>query len=260
MALVRRFDEAAKITVFFVGLAALLFCGRADLEPTVFDVTKYGATGDGQSESAQAFIQAWNAACRANGGAKVLIPPGTYLSGEVFFVGPCNCAKPITVEVQGSVLAQTDLSEYPNGQWFSFEDVDGLVVTGAGTFNGQGEASWHYDSCGRQAVCNSPLPPSIGFSNVSNAILEGVKLVNSKGINIRVTGSHNLTIQNLNITAPSTSPNTDGVHISNSDHIIVSGCNIATGDDCISKGEGATNVVISTNRCNPGFGAPLAKH
>lgn len=53
MALVRRFDEVAKITVFFVGLATLLFCGRADLGPTVFDVTKYGATGDGESENAQ---------------------------------------------------------------------------------------------------------------------------------------------------------------------------------------------------------------
>lgn len=109
--------------------------------------------------SMQAFIQAWNAACQSNGAAKVLIPPGTYLSGEVFFVGPCNCPKPIIVEVQGTVLAQTDLSEYPNGQWFSVADVDSLVVTGAGTFNGQGEASWQYDSCGRQTVCNSPLPP-----------------------------------------------------------------------------------------------------
>ncbi|KAF7154022.1 hypothetical protein RHSIM_Rhsim01G0287100 [Rhododendron simsii] len=260
MALVRRFDEVAKITVFFVGLATLLFCGRADLGPTVFDVTKYGATGDGESENAQAFIQAWNAACQSNGAAKVVIPPGTYLSGEVFFVGPCNCPKPIIVEVQGTVLAQTDLSEYPNGQWFSVADVDGLVVTGAGTFDGQGEASWQYDSCGRQTVCNSPLPPSIGFLNVNNTILEGVKLVNSKGINIKVSDSHNLTFQNLDITAPPKSPNTDGIHISNSDQITVKSCNIATGDDCISKGEGATNIVISAGRCTPGLGAGPLLH
>lgn len=107
----------------------------------------------------QAFIQAWNAACKSNGAAKVVIPPGTYMSGEVFFDGPCICSKPITVEVQGTILAQTDLSEYPNGQWFSIEDVDGVVVTGGGTFNGRGEASWQYDNCGHETVCNSPLPP-----------------------------------------------------------------------------------------------------
>lgn len=101
---------------------------------------------------------------------------------------------------------------------------------------------------------------SIGFLNVSNTILEGVKLVNSKGINIKVSDSHNLTFQNLDITAPSNSPNTDGILISNSDQITVKSCNIATGDDCISKGKGATNIVISAGRCTPGLGAGPLLH
>ncbi|KAH7862916.1 hypothetical protein Vadar_011078 [Vaccinium darrowii] len=259
MALVRRFDELFKI-VFCVGLAALLTCGSADLGPTVFDVTKYGAIGDGESDCALAFIQAWNAACKSNGAAKVVIPPGTYMSGEVFFDGPCICSKPITVEVQGTILAQTDLSEYPNGQWFSIEDVDGVVVTGGGTFDGRGEASWQYDNCGHETVCNSPLPPSIGFMNVNNSVIQGIQLVNSKGINIKVTESHNLTLQNLNITAPPNSPNTDGIQISKSDHITVTSCHIATGDDCISEGEGVTNILIAANTCSPGLGARPLLH
>ena len=107
----------------------------------------------------QAFIQAFNAACKSNGAAKVLIPPGTYMSGEVFFQGPCTAPAPITVEVQGTVLAQTDLSEYVNGQWFAIQNIDGLVLEGGGTFDGRGNESWRYNDCGGQAACNSLLPP-----------------------------------------------------------------------------------------------------
>ena len=107
----------------------------------------------------QAFIQAFNAACKSNGAAKVVIPPGTYMSGEVFFQGPCTGPAPITVEVQGTVLAQTDLSEYVNGQWFAIQNIDGLVLEGGGTFDGRGNESWQYDDCGGKAACNSRLPP-----------------------------------------------------------------------------------------------------
>ncbi|GFZ04571.1 pectin lyase-like superfamily protein [Actinidia rufa] len=237
--------------VFFLGLA-LLSCGAegacrglVDNGATVFDVTKYGAVADGEQECAQAFIQAFNAACKSNGAAKVVIPPGTYMSGEVFFQGPCTAPAPITVEVQGTVLAQTDLSEYVNGQWFAIQNIDGLVLEGGGTFNGRGNESWRYNDCGGQVACDSLLPPSLVFNKVNNSLLQGINIVNSKGFHMKICESYNFTAQGLNITAPWDSPNTDGIHISRSDLVTISNTTIRTGDDCISIGEGSTNSCVS---------------
>ncbi|KAF8369349.1 hypothetical protein HHK36_032633 [Tetracentron sinense] len=34
----------------------------------------------------------------------------------------------------GTVIAPTDVSEFPSPEWFSFEKLDGLIVTGGGNF------------------------------------------------------------------------------------------------------------------------------
>ncbi|KAL6978359.1 galacturonan 1,4-alpha-galacturonidase [Sarracenia purpurea var. burkii] len=198
----------------------------------------------------QAFIQAWNAACHSKGAAKVVIPAaaGSYLSGEVLFTGPCSCAKPLTVEVQGNLLAETDLSEYPNGQWFTVQNVDGLQITGGGTFDGQGQTAWQYNSCGHQAICESPLPPSMVFDGVNNSAIQGINLVNSKGTHLKIRGSHNITFQNLNITAAAGSP-TEGIHIAQSDLVTISSSAIKASEGCISKGDGVRDIAISALHC-----------
>lgn len=94
----------------------------------------------------QAFIKTWVAACRGDykGPTKVVIPKGTFLTGPVIFQGPCTSSnEPIIVEVHGNVKASTDLSEYSSPEWFTFEMVDGLIVTGDGVFDGQGQSTWN---------------------------------------------------------------------------------------------------------------------
>lgn len=61
--------------------------------------------------------------------------------------------------MQGTILAQTDLTLYSNGVWFTVENFDGLVMRGGGTFNGQGEQAWAKDSCGNKANCENRLAP-----------------------------------------------------------------------------------------------------
>ncbi|KAI8522642.1 hypothetical protein RHMOL_Rhmol13G0012000 [Rhododendron molle] len=257
MGLLKRFEVNA---LFFVGLALLLSCGAKGARrglvnnvPAVFDVTKFGAIADGETECAQAFIQTFNAACASTGPSTVLIPPGTYLSGEVFFQGPCS-SSPITVEMQGTIMAQTDLTLYSNGVWFTVENFDGLVMRGGGTFNGQGEQAWPKDSCGNKATCNNNLAPSLVFQNMNNSLLQDINLVNSKGFHMKIGHCNSFTACNLNIVAPGESPNTDGIHISESDHVTITDSTIGTGDDCISIGEGSSNINISRITCGPGHG------
>lgn len=100
----------------------------------------------------QAFMQTWVAACKYNGNVRVLIPPGVFKLGPVTFAGPCN-AKLIVVQVAGTVKADSDISLYESPEWFSFEDIDNIVVTGRGTFDGQGNEAWQYNDCKTNSDC-----------------------------------------------------------------------------------------------------------
>lgn len=113
----------------------------------------------------QAFRAAWMAACKnSTTPATLLIPEGTFVSGQTLFAGPCISPKPITVEVIGTVKATTDLSEYYSPEWFTFLSIDGLVLKGGGIFDGQGAISWPFNDCKKnKGNCVSLPSVSIPF-------------------------------------------------------------------------------------------------
>ncbi|KAI9082592.1 hypothetical protein K1719_035461 [Acacia pycnantha] len=222
---------------------------------TVFDVKTFGAKADNKTDNAMAFIHAWIAACKnSTTPSKVLIPAGVFVAGPTIFEGPCTSPKPVTVEVLGTVVSTVDPSDFVSPEWFSFEHVDGLVITGNGIFDGQGPAFWPYNDCkGKSSTCVS-LPSSLKFNMMSNVIVDGISSVNSKQFHFHIHESKNFTARRLTITAPGNSPNTDGIHIGSSNVVTVSDSVIGTGDDCISIGEGSTNVTIFNVTCGPGHG------
>ncbi|KAJ7972999.1 Pectin lyase-like superfamily protein [Quillaja saponaria] len=264
-----RMLEGRAITVTFLGLA-LLSCmavgasrghfhvggarrGLADTGPAVVDVTTFGAKADDKTDNVEAFMQGWIAACRnASGPSKLVIPQGTFVVGPMVFQGPCS-QQPMIVEVHGTVKATTDVSEYTSAEWISFEGVDGLVLTGRGIFDGQGSSVWAYNDCKNNVKC-APLPASLKFTKVTNAIVEGITSLNSKQFHIHLIGCNNFTANNINITAPGDSPNTDGIHTSGSSLVNIINSVIGTGDDCVSIGQGSTQITITNVTCGPGHG------
>ncbi|CAI0464404.1 unnamed protein product [Linum tenue] len=142
------------------------------------------------------------------------------MSSPVIFQGPCLSTQPVIVEVKGTILANEDLSAYDEDFWFLFEKINGVILTGGGTFDGRGASA-------------------------------------CKFFHFHVTDSSNFTAYNLRITAPCDSPNTDGMHISSTCGVQVSNSVIATGDDCISVGPGVTNANIFGITCGPGHGISI---
>ncbi|XP_049358883.1 polygalacturonase-like [Solanum verrucosum] len=63
-----------------------------------------------------------------------------------------------------------------------------------------------------------------------------------------------LTFLQFNVSAPASSPNTNGIHISRSSSVNVTDSNFATGDDCISIGDETEQLYITKVTCGPGHG------
>lgn len=67
------------------------------------------------------------------------------------------------------------------------------------------------------------------FSNCVNVTLKSLLFRNSAQVHVLVMGSHNVYIDNVKITSPEASPNTDGVHITSSSAVSITHSDIATG-------------------------------
>lgn len=168
----------------------------------------------------------------------------------------------MVVQISGTVVAVSDVSMYPSPEWLTFTDIDGLVILGGGTVNGQGEKIWKYNDCADNSNC-ARLSSSIVLQNVTNGSIRRITSLNPMGFHFFVTDSKKIRLQRLNIKAPADSPNTDGVHISDSDEVSISRSVISTGDDCVGILQGSTRIQINKVHCGPGHGisiGSLGKH
>ncbi|KAJ4958940.1 hypothetical protein NE237_026051 [Protea cynaroides] len=230
--------------------ALFLLAGVA--EATVFDVKNYSAKADGKTDIRKAVISAWNDACASVQPSTVLISKGTYLLGPVVLKGPCKTPS-IEFQVQGLVQAPPDPAAFKTDGWIVFQYINGLTVSGGGTFDGQGQKAWTINNCGTNPNCRI-LPVSLRFNFVNNTMIQDITSLNSKNFHINIFQCYDLTLKNLNITAPGDSANTDGIHMGDSARIRVTDILIATGDDCISIGPGTRNLNVSRVICGPGHG------
>ncbi|EER88642.1 hypothetical protein BDA96_10G248400 [Sorghum bicolor] len=218
-----------------------------------FDISKLGASGDGKKDSTKAVQEAWTSACGGTGKQTILIPKGDYLVGPLNFTGPCK--GDVTIQVDGNLLATTDLSQY-KGNWIEILRVDNLVITGKGKLDGQGPAVWSKNSCAKKYDCKI-LPNSLVLDYVNNGEVSGITLLNAKFFHMNVFQCKDMLIKDVTVTAPGDSPNTDGIHMGDSSGVTIENTVIGVGDDCISIGPGTTKVNITGVTCGPGHGISI---
>ncbi|ONI34385.1 hypothetical protein PRUPE_1G479800 [Prunus persica] len=85
-----------------------------------------------------------------------------------------------------------------------------------------------------QGVGTCYRPRALQLHNCPNLQLRGLTHVNSSKGHIGISYSQNVTLSHLNISAPESSPNTDGIDLYSATNVSIHQSTITTGDDCIA--------------------------
>jgi polygalacturonase len=232
-----------------------------------FPVTDFGATvsvaGNGTTDCTAAFRAAITA-CSRSGGGHVIVPPGTFLTGAIHLLSDVD----LHLEKGSEIRFSQDPNAYLPAVFTRWQGIElmnyspfiysygqrNIAVTGAGTLNGQADAThwWNWKSLETpdfnaletMANDNVPVsqrvfgaghhlpPPMIQPFASENVLLEGVTVINSPFWHLNPNLCNNVTVSGLTIS--STGPNTDGCDPESCDGVVIENVTFDTGDDCIA--------------------------
>jgi polygalacturonase len=195
----------------------------------IFTITDYGAVGNGKTLNTAAIQKAIDAAAKAGGGT-VVIPPGKFLSG------PFDLASGINLELKKDAVLLMDNNmdrfspQDPNRDSFiAVQDAHDIKISGQGVIDGQGDPWWEAFREGE--FINRPK--LISMTSCTRVEFQGVLFQNSPQFHIRLRSCQDVTVHEITIRAPESSPNTDGLDLSGWNYLITH-CTFDVGDDCIA--------------------------
>ncbi|CAI9106034.1 OLC1v1005089C1 [Oldenlandia corymbosa var. corymbosa] len=220
----------------------------------IFDITTYGAKPGG-ADISQPLNRILRSACDSSTPSTILIPKGKFILKEAYLKGPCK-APHIALTNQGSVIALPEpTSVKKNNEWIMIQYVDHLTINGNGVYDGVGAKSWalNKEHCWNSTQCNQ-FPNNFGLHNLKHLTVRDITSKDAKSFHFIVSDAQNATFQNLKVTAPGNSPNTDGIHIGKSRQVTIMDSSFKTGDDCVSIGDDTKGVNITRISCGPGHG------
>ena len=218
-----------------------------------FNITNFGAVGDGVATNTAAIEAAIKAASAAGGGT-VEVPKGIFLSG------PFQMASSINLHLNnGALLRMLPMNQYPGGtanppNFISGGNLHDVSISGSGAIDGQGSPWWPYAKTN-----GARRPRMITLNSCERVLIEHVTLSNSPMFHIAISGGKtaDVTVRGVTIRATaSTDPvdpshNTDACDVSGR-RVLVQDCDVSVGDDNFTCG-GNTSDVLITN-CTYGYG------
>jgi Glycosyl hydrolases family 28 len=226
---------------------------------------KYGAVGDGTTDSTNAFAAAIQD-CSSRGGGRVVVPAGRFLTGPIVLVSKINLFLSAPTSI---VIFTTDATKYNPLVETSFEGTlimnyhpfvsangaTDIAITGPGMLEGNASASdWYgpmwtamsFDQAPRIDNQMHKLPISsriygdghylrpslVEFMNCHNILLDGFTAAHSPFWTIHPVMSSNITGSNLTILG--SVGNTDGFDPESCVDVLLKNLTIQVGDDSIA--------------------------
>jgi polygalacturonase len=258
-----------------------------------FLITDYGATGNGKTMNTKAFKKAI-AACHKQGGGKVVVPRGIFLTGAIHLKSNVN----LHLKEGATILFSRDSSDYLPVVRTQYEGIGlwnyspfiyaykkkNIAITGHGTLDGNADKNhwWYWTKrpkdrarLGEMNKKQVPVkkrrfgaghylrPVFIQPFKCKNVLIKGITIRHSPMWEINPVLSENVIVNGVHIT--SLGPNNDGVDPESSKNVWIKNSYFNTGDDCIAIKSGrdqdgrridvpSENIIIENSHMADGHG------
>lgn len=214
-------------------------------QPAFSDVAAYGARG-GDIAGDTAAIQRAIDACASQGGGTVRIPAGRH-----YVIGTIVLKSHVRLDLEPGSLLQGSPNETDFTR-FAYQPVNfdpgpppkmGVVVYADGAEDVSITGSGRIDGNDRTYVtavgpyiytCRNVRPFLLVLKDCRRVRLRDFTLSHSAFWTLRLLGCDDALIDGLHIDGDLRMPNNDGIDIDRCANVRIQGCNISTGDDCIS--------------------------
>lgn len=221
-------------------------------------ITEFGAIGDGRTLNTLPIQKAIDSVA-VRGGGIILIPPGVFLSGtlQLRTNTTLHLAEGAILRGSGNVKDYV-LRGRVVGLLFT-QDATNVSITGQGTIDGNGDAfmdlthAKHIENAGVQwtrqkehfrevltGIGDGPAVPKdrpyqmIIFSDCRGVTVRDVFITNSPFWTVHFADCDGVLVSGVRIWCNLLVPNNDGVDFTSSSNVIMSDCDIRTGDDCVA--------------------------
>lgn len=214
------------------------------VQAATYDVTKFGAKGDGKTLNTKA-IQAAIDKAEKDGGGTIVIPNGVFMCGSIFLKDNTT----LQIESGATLLGSPNIKDYKELTWggdgnkdrqpYHFINADGVknvTICGFGTIDGNGKAFWEPipEKMPRWIKAKqSRTSPMIELHNVTDLRIRDVYITNPSGWTLHLFDCERVNVDGIKIMNNLFSPNSDGIDITGGNDISITGCHISTCDDAI---------------------------
>lgn len=231
------------------------------------DIRDHGAVPGGEVLNTAAIAAAIDA-CAAQGGGRVLVPAGVWLTGPVHLRSRIELHLEKGAELRFSrdpahylpvVFQQRGGIRCHNYSPFIYaRGCHDVALTGAGVLEGQGDAWWPWKLAQpgmvdlfkanalrtpvAERVYGTPghgvRPPFFQAIECRDVLVEGVTFRNSPSWTIHPVWCENVTVRGVTVTNPPHAHNTDGIDPDGCRNVLIEHCLVDTGDDgiCLKSG------------------------
>jgi len=232
---------------------ALVAAGKKAATARVFNITSFGAVGDGVAMETEA-IQKAIEACHAEGGGIVRIPAGDYQIGTVWLKSNIT----LSLDHGASLLGSQNLADYPTEGLddpreggprclIYAKDATNITIEGLGVIDGRGthEAFPRFKSgSGRE---RRQRPRLLRMVNCDRLTFSGVTYKRPAFWGLHLIDCKNIHFNAVTIRFRNNNFNNDGIDLDGCENVLIENCDINSGDDAIclkSSKNPCRNVVV----------------